>query len=159
MAALLSECKIATSKIAIKHRDTGSDSLCWRGPHAAHLDKKFQTYIVQNKRAQNRERIAPQLTALTKLSSLKCHITIEPETSKKGDRKDNNERGDVGRHNHHTQIDKALGYDKMVDNEIPHQIEHHITTPTSSVSENLTREDFPKRLDVEDVDETTYGLS
>lgn len=158
MAALLSECKIATSKIAIKHRDTGSDGLSWRGPHTAHLNKEFQADIVQNKRTQNRECIAPQLTALTKLSSLKSHIAIEPETREKCDRKDNNERGDVGRHNHHTQIDKALGYDKMVDNEIPHQIEHHITTPTSSVSENLTREDFPKRLDVEDVDETTYGL-
>ena len=71
------------------------------------------------------------------------YIAVEPEARKECHREDQRKREDMGRDDHKAQVQKALGHDKVIDNEVPQRIKRRGSSTTDSIAENLKGDNPP----------------
>lgn len=108
------------------------------------LHKQLDEIVVEKNACEYQEEITGQLVRASENRTWKNDIPVQEKTDRKSNDKANQKGGNVRTYCAQRRINKLLVENEVITDEIDHDIQQCITTPTGRITESLKRHQLPK---------------
>ena len=148
-------------QIAERHANDGNDDVGERCPYTQHLNKEFQTEIIQKNITDSHHQIPDHLRSAFQRGAREADVARHPEAGKEGDGKLEHKCRDVGRESQvgNVSVEKELAKVKnllmenvIVKDIVQYPLQNKVHTTAGCIAEQFEAHDLAERR-IEEVDE------